>query len=254
MHGGLGVVHRLGQRRDRRAPLSACRPWRRSRARRSAPCLARRRSQCCLPAATAAGCASPSDNCASSSSSASSCSAAAALLPTSMATASADPFGRDFNTCSTSLADLASVYSVLPTSTPGRKSFSSVENSSSVKRAARGLGIGLARAHRFQVELHRNVAVEGDHLLAEQDGVAVVEQRLAVSLLLDLGGVVERGFNRAEAADQLHRSLVADAGRAGDVVDGVAAQRHHVHHPLGRHAQDLFHLGAGRRSGCPWAG
>ena len=51
MHRGLGVVHGLGKRPDRRAPPSACLPLRRHRARLSALCPARRKSQCCMPAA-----------------------------------------------------------------------------------------------------------------------------------------------------------------------------------------------------------
>jgi hypothetical protein len=56
-------------------------------------------------------------------------------------------------------------------------------------------------------------------------------------LLLDFVGAVERGFDGAEGLDELDRALVADAGRAGDVVDGVAAQGHHVDHALRRHAE-----------------
>ncbi len=45
-----------------------------------------------------------------------------------------------------------------------------------------------------------------------------------------------------KSLDDLHRTFVADAGRSGNIVDGVAPQRHHVHDPLRRHAQNFLHL------------
>ena len=47
----------------------------------------------------------------------------------------------------------------------------------------------------------------------------------------------------AEALDQLDRTFVADAGRAGNVVDGIAAQGHHVDDLLRRHAENFLDLG-----------
>ena len=85
--------------------------------------------------------------------------------------------------------------------------------------------------------------VNGDLLLAVDDLRAMIQQRLAVGFLLNFRGAVERRLQRAEALDDLDRPLVADAGRAGNVIDGIAAQRHHIDHLLGTHAQNLFHLG-----------
>ena len=55
--------------------------------------------------------------------------------------------------------------------------------------------------------------------------------------------MVEHRLHAAEFANQVHASLVADAGRAGDVVDRVAAQGHHVYYFLGRHAEGLSDAG-----------
>ena len=52
-----------------------------------------------------------------------------------------------------------------------------------------------------------------------------------------------RGLDGAELLDQLDGAFVADAGRAGDVVDGVAAQGHDVDDALGRDAEDGFDAG-----------
>ena len=70
-----------------------------------------------------------------------------------------------------------------------------------------------------------------------------VEQGFAVALAFDFGGVVERGFRRAETADQFARAFFADAFRAGNVVDGIAHQRHHVGDFFRRHAHQLFYFG-----------
>ena len=78
--------------------------------------------------------------------------------------------------------------------------------------------------------------------LAEENVVAIVLQRFAVGFLLDLGGAVERLFHRAEALDEFDRTFVADTRRAGNVVDGIAAQGHHIDHALRRHAENLLDL------------
>ena len=55
--------------------------------------------------------------------------------------------------------------------------------------------------------------------------------------------MIQRSFDAAETPNQLHGSFIAYAGRAGDIVDAVAAQRHHIHDFVGRHAEDLLDLG-----------
>ena len=80
-------------------------------------------------------------------------------------------------------------------------------------------------------------------LLLNENGLAIVLQRFAVSFLFDFGGAFQGLLDGAEALDDLDRTFVADAGSAGNVVDGVAAQGHHIDHALGRHAEDLFHFG-----------
>ncbi len=73
--------------------------------------------------------------------------------------------------------------------------------------------------------------------------VRVGEQRFAILLLRHLGGVLEQGVERAVGGDQIARALLADAGHALDVVDGVAHQRQHVDDLIGRDAELLLHSG-----------
>ena len=112
------------------------------------------------------------------------------------------------------------------------------------KQRASSSRIGLLRAHGFRLEFDRDIRLDGRELLAQQDGVAIVLQRLAIGLALDFLGVLQRVLHAAKPLDQLHRPFVADAGCARNIVDGIAAQRHHVHDLVRRHAQDLFHLGS----------
>ena len=55
--------------------------------------------------------------------------------------------------------------------------------------------------------------------------------------------MIERGFGRAEADDQLARAFIADSLCSRNVVDGVAHQRHDVGDFFRRHAHQLFHFG-----------
>ena len=74
--------------------------------------------------------------------------------------------------------------------------------------------------------------------------LGIVDQRLAALVLLDLAGALEQRFEIAVFADELRRGLDADARHARHVVGGVADQRLHLDHLLGRHAELLDHLGA----------
>src|ERR1700738_4112480 len=94
----------------------------------------------------------------------------------------------------------------------------------------------------MQVERDGNVAVDGDEFLGGKNGIAVLLQRLAVSLALYLVGSIEYGFDAAEFPDEVDATLVADAGSARNVVDGVAAQGPHVDNLVGRDAEHLRHL------------
>ena len=46
----------------------------------------------------------------------------------------------------------------------------------------------------------------------------------------DFGGAVERGCDGAELGDEVDGAFVADAGRAGNVVDGIAFEGEQVGH------------------------
>ncbi len=108
---------------------------------------------------------------------------------------------------------------------------------------ASGFGIGRLGFHLCGLEVHGHVGVDGDQLFAEQHHAAVVLEGLAIGLALDFGGVIERVLDAAEALNEIDGAFVADAGSAGDVVDGVAAQGHHVNDALGRNAENFLHLG-----------
>ncbi len=111
------------------------------------------------------------------------------------------------------------------------------------KELAAALEIRLLRFHRMQVELDRDMAVDGDEFFREQDRFAILLQRFAIGLALDFSSAVEHRFQTAEFLDQVDAALVADAGRAGNVVDAVAAQGHYIDDFFGRHAESLLHPG-----------
>ena len=105
-------------------------------------------------------------------------------------------------------------------------------------------GVGADRAGvaaGVGIERHRAVGVDRDQRLALARILGVGEQRFAIALLLDLAGPREQPLERSERRDQIARALLADAGHALDVVGGVAHQRQHVDHLLGRHAELLLH-------------
>ena len=102
--------------------------------------------------------------------------------------------------------------------------------------------VGLLCQHGREIQMHRNIGIDRHQVLAAQDDVAIVQQRLTISFALHFFCVIERVLHRTKALDQLYRTLVADSGRAGNVIDGIAAQRHHVDYLLRRNAENLFHL------------
>ena len=93
----------------------------------------------------------------------------------------------------------------------------------------------------FGLERHVEVAVDRRELLREAGLLGVLDQPLSIALALDLRRVLEQRLERAVLRDQLRRAGLADARHAGDVVDAVAEQRHHVGHLLGRHTEVLAH-------------
>ena len=115
------------------------------------------------------------------------------------------------------------------------------------KQRAAGGSIDGLRAHGFDGELDGHAGVDGDELFREQDVVAVVGERFAIGFALDgvrcSDGRVHGGFHAAELLDEFDRTFVADAGSAGDVVDGITAEGHDVDDFCGRHAENFFDLG-----------
>src|SRR5262249_38312293 len=93
------------------------------------------------------------------------------------------------------------------------------------------------------VELDRHISANGQQLAAAAGVVRVGQQRLAVLLLGDFGGVFGQRVQRPVGRDQVPRALLADARYAFDVVDDVAHQRERVHDTIGRDAELLFDAG-----------
>ena len=69
------------------------------------------------------------------------------------------------------------------------------------KQRAGGGRIGLLRAHGLGLEFDRNISFDGRQLFAQQDGLAIVLQRLAIGFALDFLGVLQRVLHAAETLD-----------------------------------------------------
>jgi hypothetical protein len=82
------------------------------------------------------------------------------------------------------------------------------------EESAQASSCRFASAHGIDVEFDGHVRVDGRHTLAEENRLAIVLQRLAVGFLFNFGGALQRLLDRAEALDDLDRTLVADAGSA----------------------------------------
>ena len=54
--------------------------------------------------------------------------------------------------------------------------------------------------------------------------------------------MIECSFKTAEALNEFDRTLVADSRCAGNVVNRISAQRHHVHHTRRRYAEYFFYF------------
>ena len=108
------------------------------------------------------------------------------------------------------------------------------------------------RAQRFHVrrarlkivehEFHRRGGVDDGKLFRHNHRVAAVFERFAIPFSFDFLRAIERRFRGTKAADQFLRAFFADAFRAGNVVDRIAHERHHVGDFFGRHAHQLFHF------------
>jgi hypothetical protein len=94
---------------------------------------------------------------------------------------------------------------------------------------------------RLGIELHRHVRPDPRQFAALPSRFGVGEQAFAITLVLHLRRVGEKVLERSVLRNQLLRTLLADAGNALDVVDGVAHQRQDVDDELGRHAELLLH-------------
>ena len=86
------------------------------------------------------------------------------------------------------------------------------------------------------------MAIDSDQFFRQQHRIPVLFERFAIGFALHLRGAIEHCLHGAEFLDQLHAALVADARRAGNVIHRIAAQSHHVHNLVRRHAQGLRHF------------
>ncbi len=110
------------------------------------------------------------------------------------------------------------------------------------EQLAQCLSVRLSHLHRVLVQFNRDVAIDGHQLFAKQNVLAVVLQRLAIGPLLDFCRPIQRLFHRSEPLNQVNRTFVPDSRSTRNVVNGITAQGHHIHHSLRRHSQNLFDL------------
>ena len=108
------------------------------------------------------------------------------------------------------------------------------------EQLAQGFDVGLSHLHRVYVQLDGGVAIDGGQFFAKQHRVAIVLQRLTISFLFDFRSALQSLLNCTEAFDEFDGTFVTDAGSAGNIVDGVAAQSHHVYNALRRDAENFF--------------
>ena len=87
------------------------------------------------------------------------------------------------------------------------------------EECTQSINVRLAGMHLLDIKLDLHVALDGHQLFAHQDLLAVVLQRFAISFAINLGSMVERGFQAAETLNEFHGTFVADSRRAGNVVD-----------------------------------
>ena len=93
-----------------------------------------------------------------------------------------------------------------------------------VEDAPRAVVVVAGPARLLELELHRHVAHDGDHPLAQAHPVGVGFQRSLQPALRQLVHTFEQPLDADEVLDQLGRGLVPDPGDARDVVRGVAPQ------------------------------
>ena len=104
---------------------------------------------------------------------------------------------------------------------------------------------GIRLVHCQVVERHFEIdLVVQQYQLPRNPGLlGILDQGLAALRLLDLAGAEQQLLEVAIFDDQLRGGLDADAGHTRHVVGGIAGQRLHLDHFLGRHAEFLDHLG-----------
>ena len=102
--------------------------------------------------------------------------------------------------------------------------------------------IGIMHADLIERDIERNAGFEQDELFRDAGFVGVLDERLAALRLRDFAGACEQGFEIAEVGDELGGGFDADAGNAGDIIDGIACERLDIDDFLGRDAEFLDHF------------
>ncbi len=103
------------------------------------------------------------------------------------------------------------------------------------------LPIRLVALQERHVEGDRRVGPEGHEILRHPRLVPMVDQPLPIGPALYLVDVLQNRLEVAELPDEVASPLLADPGDSRDVVDGVAHEGEHVHHPFWRNAELLLH-------------
>ncbi len=103
-------------------------------------------------------------------------------------------------------------------------------------------GIGITHPQFLQIQFQRNFGFNGGELFAHQHLFFLLLQRFAITLVWNFVGVGECVLHRAVFLNQFGGALFADSFCSGNVVDGVAEQRHQINDLCGRHAENFFHF------------
>ena len=107
----------------------------------------------------------------------------------------------------------------------GREAAQQLPELEPVEDVAHVVVVEAGPARAFELELHRHVAHDGDHPLAQPDLVGARLDRRLEPALRQLVNTLQQRLHRSEVLHELGRGLVPHPRHARDVVGRVAAQR-----------------------------
>ena len=101
--------------------------------------------------------------------------------------------------------------------------------------------IRLLPLKRSEVEVDRKVALDPGQIARKERLRAILLERLALRGLLHFVEMLVDGIEGPELLDERLRAFLADAGHAGNVVDCIAPDGHHVDHLLRGQPERFLH-------------